>query len=606
MKYPAHSRRQKGSVVIVALCFAAVLGIALASYLAVTRQAMKLSNRTYLKSVSKHLAEMGLEKALWAYNRDSWDSSIWTTTTVGTVPVATLDPTITIPASLYGNGVVGTVKVQVLNYNSVGKGTPWKSGKSYIQNDVVTFDGVSIWNNAINYGAGTLIRYSSDSGVTWTSYRCILAHLGQIPPNATYWLKVSDVADFRAWYRFNKSSGVSKSPPDTDDWTLCTPIIYAEGTATPPAASDTEIKTQLKGTLSLAPLFPNAIAATSKVDLLSIGTVDSYNSDPNCDAANSIKTAYNSATRSFSATVAGGTKVTVSGATIYGYVQAPSSTTPPYAPVFLVGGTAKLLGTSTGSGIDRSRVSRRPNVPQFAPSIWYSSTGFGPNDVVRDSNVPGKLYCNIAPSWPSPSGALSNTTYWKPNNTTLSIPDTINSVDGSMELRYVAGNLSLISPSDIITINTPTILDIQGDLTITQGKIVITANGSAEIHFSGQLNIGHITSGGFDNQTFDPTKLLLVRVLSLSPSGGHIFNPRTPFYGALYMPGCSVTMGDLFGASSPTIYGAVSAGYVSFPNNARVHYDTSLRMAAYHSIDTLYILREWRELTDPAEQIAFP
>jgi hypothetical protein len=587
--------RQKGSVVIVALCFVAVLSIALASYLAVARQAMKLSNRTYLKSVSRNLAEMGLEKALWAYNRNSWDSSIWTTTISGTVPIATLEPTISVPATLYGNGVAGTVKVQVLNYDSVGKGLPWKSSKAYTQNDVVTFDGVSNWNNTINYSIGAIVRYGGGF------YRCILTHIGQAPPNLTYWLKIPDVADFRAWYRFKKTvPSLSQSPPDSIDWELCTPTIYAEGITTPPLSSGTEIKTQLRGTVSLAPLFPNALAATSNVDLQASGIIDSYNSDPSFDAANSIKTKYGATSHTFSAIVAGGKQVRIANASVYGYVEAPSSVNAPYAPVFPAGGGAKVTGILPGSGIDTTRVSRSPSIPQFAPSIWYASSGFGPNDVVRDDAVPGRLYCNVAPSWPAPTAPLLNTTYWKPNNTQLSVPDTISVGDGSLELRYVAGSLSLNSASDIITIDTPSILDIQGDLTITQGKIVITPNGSAEVHFNGKLTIDN-SGGGFENQTFDPKKLLIVRVLTLPPNTENTFNSAIRFYGGLYLPGCSLSIG-----SSARIYGAVSADNITFPDSAYLHYDTSLRLANYHSIDTTYILTEWRELIDPTEKVTFP
>ena len=39
------NQAQKGSVVLVALCCVAVLGIALASYIALSNQAVKLSNR---------------------------------------------------------------------------------------------------------------------------------------------------------------------------------------------------------------------------------------------------------------------------------------------------------------------------------------------------------------------------------------------------------------------------------------------------------------------------------------------------------------------------------------------------------------------------------
>src|ERR1700710_1236373 len=100
-------QRQQGSVVLVALCFLAVLGIALASYLAVSSQAMKLSNRAYQQSISAQLAEIGIEQTLWAFNWNNW--STWDTTTFPGAATRL----VTLPPTKYGNGVLGSIKVRV-------------------------------------------------------------------------------------------------------------------------------------------------------------------------------------------------------------------------------------------------------------------------------------------------------------------------------------------------------------------------------------------------------------------------------------------------------------------------------------------------------------
>ena len=60
MKPTPHSA-EKGTVILVALCFVAVLGISLAGYIAVCSRAMNISNRSYQAGLSRQLAEMGLE-----------------------------------------------------------------------------------------------------------------------------------------------------------------------------------------------------------------------------------------------------------------------------------------------------------------------------------------------------------------------------------------------------------------------------------------------------------------------------------------------------------------------------------------------------------------
>jgi hypothetical protein len=58
----------RGSVVLLALCFVAVIGISLASYLALSSRAMTLSNRTVKQGLGQQLAELGVEEGLRAMN----------------------------------------------------------------------------------------------------------------------------------------------------------------------------------------------------------------------------------------------------------------------------------------------------------------------------------------------------------------------------------------------------------------------------------------------------------------------------------------------------------------------------------------------------------
>jgi hypothetical protein len=81
---PAAGRR--GSVLIVALLVAALIGIALVSFLRVNQNSLQLANRSFYNTTALNLAETGIEEALWSFNQaadgvalatawDGWDRS---------------------------------------------------------------------------------------------------------------------------------------------------------------------------------------------------------------------------------------------------------------------------------------------------------------------------------------------------------------------------------------------------------------------------------------------------------------------------------------------------------------------------------------------------
>ncbi len=71
--------RTRGSVLVVALLVAALLALVLGGYLSLNLGSARLSQRTFNRGASFHLAEAGLEEGLWTYNRllaghaDAWD-----------------------------------------------------------------------------------------------------------------------------------------------------------------------------------------------------------------------------------------------------------------------------------------------------------------------------------------------------------------------------------------------------------------------------------------------------------------------------------------------------------------------------------------------------
>jgi hypothetical protein len=98
---------ERGSALLMALCFAAVLAIALSSYLTLCYRSLQMSTRSMNSSHSAELAEVGLEDALWALNKNDWtDWSFSGTTATKTTSGFTFD-----------NGATGSVTTTLTNYN---------------------------------------------------------------------------------------------------------------------------------------------------------------------------------------------------------------------------------------------------------------------------------------------------------------------------------------------------------------------------------------------------------------------------------------------------------------------------------------------------------
>lgn len=219
---PARLHSHNGSVLLVALCFVTVLGISLASYVAVCSRAMQLSNHTAQTTLSRQLAETGLEEALRAYNKNDWSNWSNGTAATWTVSGTTATCNLTFPAGTFGQGLTGSVKIRVDNYNANQLDATWSSSANYQVNDLVGYNGTWYrcvqnhsnqtpnnwanlaywvpaplrwtWVNNFTYSLYDMVNYNG----VW--YRCILAHTSSsstIPPNATYWVSMS--GSFLPW-----------------------------------------------------------------------------------------------------------------------------------------------------------------------------------------------------------------------------------------------------------------------------------------------------------------------------------------------------------------------------------------------------------------------
>lgn len=114
-QFGANRSGDRGSLLITALLFSAVLGVALVSYLSLSRNALQVARRTLYVTDATNLAESGLEEALYCFKQAATSAgavTAWTGWTIsGKNALRTLD-------SVDRNQhAIGTVKVYVKGYS---------------------------------------------------------------------------------------------------------------------------------------------------------------------------------------------------------------------------------------------------------------------------------------------------------------------------------------------------------------------------------------------------------------------------------------------------------------------------------------------------------
>ncbi len=146
----------RGSVTLVSLCLMTTLGIALASYLALTSRSAQLSIRLLNRERAQQLAQVGLEEALWALNQNNWAGSGAEGSTAWAVSGA--NRTATLTYALSGKGGSGQVVLTVANYASTGPTWPTiastatvtlPSGETFTKSVQATTGPAPLFNNAI-------------------------------------------------------------------------------------------------------------------------------------------------------------------------------------------------------------------------------------------------------------------------------------------------------------------------------------------------------------------------------------------------------------------------------------------------------------------------
>jgi len=111
-------RRQRASVLIVALIFSAIIAISLVSYIRLGRSSLTISNRALYNNAAMNLAENGMEEAMYSINKMvvdssySWAGDAWTISGSAALRKWT--------GVQFDQNATGEVRVRVYNYNGTG------------------------------------------------------------------------------------------------------------------------------------------------------------------------------------------------------------------------------------------------------------------------------------------------------------------------------------------------------------------------------------------------------------------------------------------------------------------------------------------------------
>jgi hypothetical protein len=115
-------KSNRGSVLIVALIFSAILAISLTSYLKLSLNAANLAHRSFYLNAAQNLVDTGMEKALWSLNHEvALTPNHWSTGGFSAHPTIANSYCGTFPTSgeyTFAGNVTGRVKVWVGDYNA--------------------------------------------------------------------------------------------------------------------------------------------------------------------------------------------------------------------------------------------------------------------------------------------------------------------------------------------------------------------------------------------------------------------------------------------------------------------------------------------------------
>ena len=129
------ARCDRGSVLITALLFSAIIAISLTTYIKLAINSLSLAERSFYQNAGVNLCEVGIEEAIYCYNRldnATVASDAWSTSSGWSSPAGDRSVTRTISSVELGTGVSGQIKIYCSDYNPTGTTNPTVVAKSIV------------------------------------------------------------------------------------------------------------------------------------------------------------------------------------------------------------------------------------------------------------------------------------------------------------------------------------------------------------------------------------------------------------------------------------------------------------------------------------------
>jgi hypothetical protein len=524
---------ERGSALLAALCMAAVLTIALSSYLALCFTSLAMSTRSVLAARSQEIAEAGVEQAIYANNivattgtTTGWiASTVGGTTTMTTTMMMTSSGLVlasTNPTPLdFGNGATGEVIISM----SFLAATP-QSIQTITSQGIVKLPIGTIVSAAAPRISRT-VTFSPKTPLGFTSsplfVNAIAATSGKI--------KFSKAATIDS---FNSNPSVGS----INKGASC--VIASMGTTT----------TANWRAIGAPPSPGLGTAFTATGPGVGTGTVyENYNSNLiNVSVPNYyINKGYSAIVASLDGSTATAT-VALKNAVIDGYVEgydysSPSSTN----WLSYVSGVGEVVGPTTPSAtyVDTSRI--------LTTQVPYQPVILEPSNLLSSFTFPYNYY-NYTGQTTLGSSAANAPTY-----------------------VYNAGSGITLGANSVITVQGPVIIISYGNITLSGaaangGMIQLTTSTASLQIFQeyGNLSIG---GRGVQNTNTNPLPKKVAIVGTVNSSGTVTFSTTSPFYGVIYFPYMAVTV-----SSNAVIYGSIVGSSVTLSGNSpALHYDLALR-----------------------------
>lgn len=498
------SGSKRGSALLAALCFCAVLGIALASYMGVCSQTLQLSNRNSQGTHSLELAETGMEDALWALNKGDWSG--WTIDNGSSPKTATKILT----GFSFGNGVTGTATLTVENYD--GSSSLPEYSPELIKLKVV---------------GQTVLA----DGTTVT--RKLQASAQKAPLFVNVAAAVAAANDSSSGNGRNGVTFLAGGTVDSFDTVKTGPYGDLDGDGIPNILDD-----DMDG---------DGIPNSADDDIDGDGIPNDFDDNP-----------YGT-TSGFSAVVSSTTSVTLTNATINGYVSTAANSSGDARISYSAGARVAGPMTSMSTSIDPSRISTSPYQPVFDIKI------------------------------PTGTGATLSTVIGNPTATAPTV--------------YFMGDYPYTYST--LTVNGPVILVVSGNFKIDgNGQILVTTtfdgttgaivgNGSIQIILTGATSELSVGGHGIQNQTKRPKNVAILDAAT-SPYNAPEIISTEPLYGVVFAPNSEITVGP----DVTSFYGSLIGKSVTISGSPSLHYDVDLRRITtkFSGLETPYAISAWQEI----------